>query len=249
LAAGPTEAIFVDEAGDPGLSNAAVSNRPYYVFGFVYCEDPKPLRKHLHRLLKKMHLQNRYPPHLSELKFYIPMTELIQQGYTIDQLNKFNSFMPAIRTRAIGIICEYSDGVFAAVIDKKKALMSPRPWTPENLGNFVFAQTLIVNVLNVVSPPNPPIIYFDKGRLSPARASDFGKYVVNKDSYFEFRGLKRYRGSLSAPLDVASISEPGIWAADLISGAYYHKHSNKEWAYANICEAAKIGAGERLYWP
>lgn len=214
--------------------------------GFVYCKDPRQLRKRLRRLLKGLHIRNIYPRHLSELKFYLPYSELIQQGYTVPDLdNVYNSQMPIIRSRVIGIICKYSDGVFAAVLDKRKAKPS---WTSEELGNFVFAETLVVNVMNTLSPPNPPIVLYDKGRLSPARTRKFRTYVINKDSYFAYKGYKRYRGSLSTPIDVSSTSEAGIWAADYVAGAFYHKYSNNDSTYANMLNAMRIGVGVRKYW-
>lgn len=237
--------IFVDESGDPGLSN---KSKRYFVFGFVYCEDPSELRKRLRRLLKKFHQKNKYPKHLAELKFTLPYTELIQQGYTVEQLdNDYSIHMPEIRSRALNIIHDYSNGVFAAIIDKHKVDPTYN-WTPERLGNYVFAQTVIINVMNVLSPPNPPVIYYDKGRLSPSRAVSFNTYLVEKDSYFQYIGIKRYRGRLSTPIDTSSVLEPGIWAADLVAGAVYHKYANNEWAYANILNSKRIESGERIYW-
>jgi len=65
--------------------------------------------------------------------------------------------------------------------------------------------------------PNPPSVMYDKGRLSAARTAKFRTYVTNKDRFFEYKGYKRYRGSLSTPIDVSS-SEAGIWAADNVAG-------------------------------
>lgn len=239
--------IFVDEAGDIGLtSKPQIQLKPYYVVGFLYSQDPNELRKRLRRILKRLHIRNMYPPHLTELKFYLPYTDLIQQGYTVTQLDtQYAIHMPVIRTQVIQAICNYANGIFAAVVDKRKAKQS---WTTETLGNFVFAETLVSDIMNTLSPPNPPIILYDKGRLSPAKTALFQKYLVNKDQYFQRRGWKRYRGSLSTPLDLSSTLEPGIWAADLVAGAFYHKYSHKDWTYANIFSKIKIGSGERLYW-
>jgi hypothetical protein len=241
-----SNSIFVDEAGDPGLSSQSKTNQPFFVMGFVYCEDPSTLKKRLKRFLKKQHLRGRYPPHLSELKFYLPYSDLIQEGYTVPQLDQYNAKMPLIRSRAISLIALHCTGVFAAVLDKRRAAIT---WTPERIGNFIFAQSLIVNVMNVVSPPNPPIIFYDQGRLSPAKSFLFKNYLVQKDSYFQYKGLKRYRGSLAPPIDVASVSEPGIWAADMVAGAFYHKYANNDWSYANILSLKVIGGHERVYWP
>ena len=90
--------------------------------------------------------------------------------------------MPEIRSVALNLIIKHSDGVFAAVVDKKSL---KKKWDHKELWNFVFAQTLIVNIMNEVSPPNPPIIFFDKGRLSASKSIFFGSYLVQKDSFFD----------------------------------------------------------------
>jgi hypothetical protein len=240
--------IFIDESGDPGLTSmATVAAKPYFVYGFVYCQDPHEMAKRLRRLLKRMRLRKRYPPHLSELKFYLPYSDLQKQGYSIAQLNTdFNTKMPLIRTAALSIIDTYSTATFAAVVDKRKAAAG---WTSERIGNFAFAQTLLVNVLNVACKGGCPIVMYDKGRLSPANSYKFKAYLKDKEAYFAMKGYKQYAGALSQPIEVSSVSEPGVWAADLVAGAYYHKFSNHDASYANMLHRTRIGSGERLYWP
>jgi hypothetical protein len=66
-----------------------------------------------------------------------------------------------IRTDVCNIIGKYSDGVFATIVDKQT--ITKPTWTPETLGNFVFAQTLHTNILNT---PNFELsILYDSGRL------------------------------------------------------------------------------------
>lgn len=233
-----TETIFVDESGDPGLSTASKRISPYFTFGFVYCKDPQGLRKRLRRLLKKLHLRGKYPRHLAELKFYLPDTDLIQQGYSKDNIRKYETFSPEVRIKTINIICREATGVFAAIINKNKV---KNTWIPEQIGNFAFAQTLIVNIMNKISPPSPPVILYDKGRLSAARTYRFKTYLSNKDSYFQNMGLKRYRGILPPPVETTSRLEPGIWAADIVAGAFYHKYYHKDWSYSNALASVLIG--------
>lgn len=238
------DSIFVDEAGDLGLTNAS---KRFFTFGFLYCKNPSQLRKRIRRYLKKVRLKNKYPRHLSELKFSLPYSELIQQGYTVNQLdNDYSIHSPKIRSHCLDLISNYSDGIFAAILDKHS--IGAPTWTSEELGNFLLAETIIVNIMNVLNLSEPPLIYFDKGRLSPAKFISFSNYIVAKDSYFAYRGLKLYRGCLSSPINVASIFEPCIWAADMIAGAFYHKHQNHESAYANILDKKRIGIGERIFW-
>jgi len=240
--AGP--AIFVDESGDPGLR--ATSRCRYFAIGFVFCDDCYTLRKRFRRLLKKLHLRNKYPPQLHELKFYLPETDLIQVGYMPKQLDHYRALLSEVRSKAINEMIKSNVKTFAAVVDKRKARQT---WTAERLGNFVFAQTLIVNILNALSLPISPLIIYDKGRLTPSRARIFSQYLINKDSYFQTLGIKRYRGSIGIPNDVPSYSEPGIWAADIVAGAYHHKYELSDSSFADQLANIGMGVGERLYWP
>jgi hypothetical protein len=240
------EVIFIDESGNPGLSSVSVESSPYYAIGFVYCKDPSQLRTGLRRLLKRVHERKWYPPTLAELKFYLPRTDLIKQGYTYDQLDKYQDYLPAIREKAIEIVRERSTGVFGAVVDKKKA---HNTWTPERLGNYVFAQTLFLDVMNSITPQYPPSILYDRGRLSPTKTRQFEQYFVNKDRYFEQTEVKSYKGQLPVPKDQSSYAEPGIWAADLVAGAFECKYTHGEPFYADLLGMRYIRNGERLYWP
>jgi hypothetical protein len=240
------EVIFVDESGNPGLSRSSLELYPYYAIGFVYCKDSSQLRSRLKKLLKKEHERKRYPLDLPELKFYLPSSDLIRWGYTPDELKKFEAYLPSIRDKANEIICNTVSGVFGAIIDKKKALDS---WTPERIGNFVFAQTLLLDVMNNIPLQYPPAILYDKGRLSSYKAKRFEKYITEKDRWFGQNGRKMYEGKISAPMSQSSYAEPGIWAADLVAGAFQCKYKHQESRYADKLKAKYINSGERLYWP
>ena len=237
------DCIFVDEAGDLGLTP---KSKRYFALGFVYCKDPSELKKRLRRYLKKLHQKDKYPQHLSELKFTLPYSELIHQGYTIKDLDdKYSRNIPLIRSKALELIHKYSDGVFGAILDKNSII---KEWEKYELGNFMFAQTLMVNIMNVILPPNPPVIYYDDGRLSAAQTNIFKTYLVDKDRFFHNSRLKKYKGNLSTPVETSSKLEAGIWAADLTAGSYYHKFQNNEWTYSNILNSKKIGIKERIFW-
>lgn len=240
------EVIFVDESGTPGLSKESIASSPYYTIGYVYCHEPAQLRTDLKRLLKREHRSDRYPSMLTELKFYLPRSDLMKKGYKTGQLNKYEESLPAIREKAIEIICKWAAGVFAAILDKNKARLS---WTNERIGNYIFAQTLFLDVMNNISPRYPPAILYDKGRLSPTKNSQFKEYVANKDRYFEKMDLKSYKGQIPVPQEQSSYAEPGIWAADLVAGSFECKYKHNEPRYADMLRTKYIATGERLYWP
>jgi hypothetical protein len=240
------DVIFIDESGDPGLSKEAIECTQYYTVGYIYCREPSLLRTSLKRLLKKEHERNRYPLELNELKFHLPKSDLIRQGYTIDQLSKYEIYLPAIREKALGIICEKGVGVFGCTLDKNKAFST---WTSERIGNYIFAQSLFLNVLNNISPRYPPSILYDGGRLSQSKTLQFRNYITNKDLYLDGAGLKQYRGQVPTPSNRNSIAEPGIWAADIVAGAFRYKYVSQDAHYADLLKAKYIGTGEKLYWP
>lgn len=241
------EAIFIDESGNPDLSSDSIELYPYYVVGFVYCQRPSQLRNDLKNLLKKVHKKKRYPPDLTELKFYLPRGKLVVQGYTHEQINVYEKYLPAIRENAIEIICSRASGVFAAVCDKNSRTQPT--WTPERLGNYVFAQTLVRDVMNNISPSYLPSILYDKGRLTLDRTKKFEDYISNKDLYFERIGIKSYKGQIPVPLEQSSHMEPGIWAADIVAGSFECKYKHNEPGYSYLLREKYIASGERLYWP
>jgi len=241
------EVIFIDESGDPGLSKISREQSPYYTVGFVYFRRLAPLRKSLKRLLKKEHNKKRYPAKLNELKFYIPDSNLINKHrYTPEQLEKYKNFLPDIREKAIKIICDEATGVFGAILDKN-SIKKPT-WTSETITNYVFVNTLIDNVMSNISPQYRPSILYDDGRLSSAKTVKFEKYVANKDRYLGQNGLKNYKYVLPIPEKVASYSEPGIWAADIVAGAFQCKYHHEEAHYADLLKEKYIDNGKRLYW-
>ena len=239
--------IYVDESGDLGLSYPHVQRKPYFVFGYVYTSDSSKLEKSLRRLLKRLHDRNRYPSCLKELKFNLPRDRLISQGHTPDQLDReYEANMQYVRTRVLNVLVDHVDGVFAAIVNKRSVIN--QEWTPERLGNYVFAQTLLVNVMNKLRLTDLRNIVYDKGRLSQSRSAEFRLYLMRKDSYFNYKGWNKYSGSLPYPKEISSDSDPGIWAADYVAGAFNRKYSHGDSTYADILNPVKIGSGERIFW-
>lgn len=153
--------------------------------------------------------------------------------------------MPDIRKQVLNLLTKYADGVFAAVLDKR---MAKRTWTPERLGNYVFAQTLIVNVMSKIKSDHPLTIIYDKGRLSPGRESSFDSYLLKMQDYFTNSHFKPCSGLVDSLRSVSSLFFPGIWAADCVAGAFYHKHMANDDYYSNVLKPIIIDSGERKFW-
>ena len=242
-----TEVIYIDESSDCGLSVASRKKRPYFSLGYVYCRDPITLRKKLQRQLRRQHRRNRYPPELKEIKFYLPITKIKSDwGYSDREIRRYKKYLPQFRRKAIDIILNSSCGIYSAIL-KKDTIKKPT-WTSERLGNYIFAQTLFQRILNILQTGKPPTIIFDKGRLSIAKTTDFKLYLTNKERYSDYIGTKKYQGSIGTPVDMSSLSEPGLWAADIVAGSFYHKYSSLDRTYADLLTPSYIGVGERRFW-
>jgi hypothetical protein len=174
--------LFVDESGEIGLSPLS---RRYFIFGFVYCEDPLPLQYNLNGYLKRLHQIDAYPKLLGELKFNLPRQRLRKKGYTELNLQRYDKFTGYIRKSVCDILCRYSDGLFICIVDKTTII--EKTWTPETLGNYVFANTLHNDILNKLTLNQGLKIYLDAGRLSRIPANKFRQYLFDKDSYFRNR--------------------------------------------------------------
>lgn len=237
--------VYVDESGDPGLDPLHLQKRPYFVFGYVYMRDPTDLNKRFKRLLKRLHRKDRYPPKLMELKFYVPHGWMIRQGYTKTQYAEYAAGMPDIRKQALGLLAAHTDGVFAAVVDKRAAYSG---WTPERLGNYTFAQTLLYGVMRQIRADNQPTVVYDKGRLSQSSEASFDSYLLYKQIDFAYKHHMPHLLAPRYPHSVSSIYHPGIWAADYVAGAFYHKYQAGDAHYADMLRPVWLGNGEQLYW-
>ncbi len=237
--------VYVDESGDPGLHPTHLQKKPYFVFGYAYVRDPTDLDKRLRRLLKRLHVRDRYPPKLKELKFYIPHEWLTNHGYTNEQYDAYAARMPDIRKRVLRILAAHTDGVFAAVVDKRYARDW---WTPTWLGNHAFAQTAVLGVLRAIKVDEQPAIIYDQGRISQSDESVFESYLLYKQFDFAFTHNVRHLHIPKPPHSVPSTGHPGIWAADYVAGAFYHKYQADDARYADMLRPVWFGKGEWMYW-
>jgi hypothetical protein len=213
----------------------------------VYCSSPFNLRKQLKRLLKRLHNRNHYPPKLDELKFYLPTSKLYKNfGYTENQVDRYKSYEEKNRIKIIKILNQNCSGVYSAVCDKSLALRD-RFKSGELLGNWLFANTLTKYVIPEIYFRHPPTILFDKGRLSASRCNEFQLYLYDKDSYLRWLGITYNSSKLGEARDCASYAEPGIWASDIVAGAYRYAWVKNDPYYMRLI-VNKIGYGHRYYW-
>lgn len=207
------------------------------------------LRKVLREFLIRLHQTNKYPYLLNELKFSLPEAKLLQIGYRSEDLQIYNSNLKNIRTDVCNIISKYSDGVFATIVDKQT--ITKPTWTPETLGNFVFAQTLHTNILNTTNLPFELSILYDSGRLAKSKVGNFHNYIFDKDRYYKNKGLRTNNRSYSLQLnDTSSTAGPCIWAADFVAGAFYRNfaHGDPLCAEDVIMRCKRIGNGMCIFW-
>jgi hypothetical protein len=233
--------IYVDEAGDTGLSP---KSRRFYSLAFVYCKDPHKLTSHLSWHLRYTHKVNIYPKCLNELKFALPEGKL-KKYYSQKEINYFKNNMLIIRSRILEIINEHSDGFFIAVVDKS-SIRFPS-WTSERLYNYVFGTTLIHNVFDVINPKVDPVLIFDGGRIDKSKELHLMGYLSKKDSFS--KRFTSYSGCLNSINPVESQTEPCNWAADFLSGSVLNVFAKNDCLYWNKIDRNKfIGNGLRMFW-
>ena len=170
---------------------------------------------------------------------------MIRQGYTETQYTEYAAGMPDIRKQALGLLTAHTDGVFAAVVDKRAAYSG---WTPERLGNYAFAQTLLHGVMRAIRVDDQPTVVYDKGRLSQSSEASFDSYLLYKQIDFAYKHRMSRLLAPKPPYSVSSIYNPGIWAADYVAGAFYHKYQAGDAHYADMLRPVWLGNGEQLYW-
>ena len=240
------ETIFVDESGNSGLCSQAHNSRyPYFIFGFIYCKDPTNLKIELKRLLKKLHKTGKYAPKLKELKFH-PHSSLEKLGYSkIEIEHNWKPYFNEVRTRACHIINEYSDGIFAGVLDKRT--ITRRTWKSETIGNFLFNKSLILNILYSIDFKNTEVLY-DKGRLSESTAKFFNDYMTGSISYMQFLGHEKFIGKIISFKDIDSRDNSGIWASDFVAGSFRHKFQHGNGTFLAYLRPKFIGSGSLKLW-
>ena len=230
----------MDESGDIGLLDSRVN---FYVVGHIYINEPKRLQRHINKYLVKIQDNEQYPLNLPELKFYIPKNKLKKKfGHSNDKINSFVGNMHNIRKEVLRMVNDYSDGIFVTILDKKSRRETS--WTQETLGNYVIGHTLITDVINYLEINEPPVIIYDTGRLSIEKKQKYHNYLIRKCRHYK---IDEKFGGFPVFNDTDSTSEPCIWAADMVAGAYYHQCVNNDDCYSKILNK-KIGMGLRKYW-
>ena len=188
----PQETIYVDESGNTGTQAVEHNKKhPFFIIGFCYCKDPTILHRQLRRLLLKIQKKHLYPTGIKEIKFY-PTHALEKQGYSYDEIKScWEPHYPEIRDEMARIILDHFDGIFAGIQDKR---IIDSACTSEELGNYIFKESLLQHILPNLDYSNVLSIIYDRGRLSPNRTKMFNQSMLNEDSHFS--GPKRYSGSI-----------------------------------------------------
>lgn len=241
------ETIFVDESGNAEIRNLQfIANYPFFIFGFTFCHDPLKLKSELNRLLRDLHLQNKYAPKLHELKFY-PYNALKKLGYTEIEIKRdWEPHFDFVRKQAVSIVAQHSDGVFGGILDKRT--ITRTTWTSETIGNYLFNRSLYQNILPNLTVVNTPEILYDRGRLSQDKTHSFDRYMLGTDSFLSWNGTKRYKGNVISFKDADSKHNAGIWASDLVAGSFRHAYMNIDTSFLTTLQPKFIGTGSYRLW-
>ena len=145
----------------------------------------------------------------------------------------------------IKIINQNCSGIFAAICNKSKVNKN-RISKGEELGNYMFAESLSKYIIPALRCKHSPTIYYDDGRLSASKSSDFQLYLRDTDEYMHKLGLNT-EVKLGPAFKCDSIKEPGIWASDIVAGAYSYAYNTQDPYYRNLI-SKKIQPDHRFYF-
>ena len=224
--------IFIDESTSINIKNRT----GYFATSYVYCKKPEILREAMNRVLIRMRSFGKYPDMLHELKFYPQWHKLVCLGYSKDSILGFKTLIHDVRIQSISAVKENCDGILVSCLDNKTTVKS---WeSRENLENFVTKYPLIYHLIPTISLAIPPVICFDKGRV-------VGR---NMDNYYSYLENNPYGITRTYFHSANSLSEPCIWAADMVSGAFFYNLKENNSVYADLISSKFIGRGIIKYW-
>ena len=240
---GPT--IYVDESGDAGTKSLIHNKKyPYFIMGFCYYKNPVMLNRKMHKILLKHHKNGIYPDKLHEIKFY-PTPALRKLGYTKDEIRTlWELHYPKIRDSMIQVILDYSDGIFAGIIDKNA--INPYQQTTAQLGNSIFQRSLFEHITPSLPDNQNLTIIHDRGRLNPRKTKEFNQSILYNDSIIS-QGVVLPRNGIQSVQDVDSLKAPGIWTSDFIAGAFHLWKQGGNDQYVNLLRPKFIGKGYREF--
>lgn len=170
--------VYVDESGNAVLNKPEhIKKFPFFVIGFVVCQEPQLLRKKMRRLMIKLHKRRKYYRSIMELKFN-PYSALKKQSCSkIEIRTRWEPYFDLVRKQVNSLIANTADGVFAGVLDKRT--VGRNAWTSERIGNFLFSGSLYQNILPNVGDFDDLTVIYDRSRLDPKRTQIFNRYMQN----------------------------------------------------------------------
>jgi hypothetical protein len=224
--------IFVDESSNINFRKKT----GYFVTSYVFCKNPEILRDAMNRVLTRMSVFGRYPDLLKELKFYPQWNKLVDIGYSPDSILEYQTQIHNVRIQSINAVRDNCDGIFISCLDNKTT--NAATWSHEKIGNFVTKRPLIYDMIPSLSLAEPPLVCFDRGRLAER----------NMEKFYSYLEFNPYGVTKSHFCEVDSISEPCIWAADMVSGAFFHKYQNNDSTYADLISSKLVGKGIVKFW-
>jgi hypothetical protein len=239
------ETFFVDESGNSGLNANHNITHPFLIMGFAYSTNPFQLKFRLTRLLKKLQTKQKWHPQLNELKFF-PFASLKKMMVPEQEIRDcWAPYFDEVRTEVSQIVTEYTDGIFAGVLDKRTIFKTT--WTPEKIGNYLFKKTLFDGIIPNIKVTSPEILY-DKGRIHSGAATLFNQYIHDSQNYYFFKGKNKHSGLIKKITDVDSLSNSGVWAADIVAGAFHKSAKHEDNTWTDIMKPKFIGNGFLKLW-
>ena len=227
--------LFVDESGEPGLK-AQHFSKPYFVWGCVAVQDANALGSKIRNLLNGAHNSGAYPVGLSELKFY-PSHSYWKLAYRERWMDAYRRDMDLVRKMVLDIIVDQADGVSAMIVDKRNVQGS---WTGRTLQLHALYRHFCFGILPSPAMRAPPQLVYDRGRIPPRDQASFHDMVSRQAGTYDRQGRVAYEGHIPRPYDADSASEAGLWAADIVAGAFHYKYDRNDSTYADMVSSKMI---------
>ena len=87
---------------------------------------------------------------------------------------------------------------------------------------------------------SPPQVVYDHGRIPDTGRREFYHFLMRKVAHYEQLGSVAYRKHIPPPREADSLVETNLWAADMVAGAFFHKHDHNDATYADMPSSKMI---------
>lgn len=198
------------------------------------------MQKKLVKLLKSLQDKGVYPNELNEFKFFPELT-LKKLHYSDNEIEcDWAPHFDSVREKVLKIIINYSDGVFAGILNKTDNY--GKNHTAVEIGNTIFKESLVDHILPKLDYPKDLHVIYDRGRLGIKKTKEFD-FDIQQSTIKPDATFTDYYFKPKTFHDVDSKYLPGIWASDFIAGAFNLAYKDGNTKFIDRLKPKFIGKG------